>query len=159
MVPVAALLARPELDILGDHALGHYTHEKNPLLARAALTTLEIIEDEGLVANAARVGAYALAGLQALAREQPLIGDVRGLGLLLGVELVLDRATKAPAAAAADAVLYRCLERGLSFKTTFGNVLTLTPPLIVTEADIDRALAILGAALAETAAARAAGGA
>ena len=70
-------------------------------------------------------------GLQALAREHPLIGDVRGLGLLLGVELVEDRTTKAPAAAEADAVLYRCLERGLSFKTTFGNVLTLTPPLIV----------------------------
>jgi 4-aminobutyrate aminotransferase len=147
VVPVAALLARPELDVLGNHALGHYTHEKNPLLARAALTTLAIIEDEDLVRNAARVGAYALAGLQALAREHALIGDVRGLGLLLGVELVEDRMTKAPASAAADAVLYRCLERGLSFKTTFGNVLTLTPPLIVSEADIDRALAILDEAL------------
>ena len=66
VVPLAALLARPELDVLGNHALGHYTHEKNPLLARAALTTLAIIEDEDLVGNAARVGAYALAGLQAL---------------------------------------------------------------------------------------------
>jgi 4-aminobutyrate aminotransferase len=80
-----------------------------------------------------------------------LIGDVRGLGLLLGVELVRDRTTKLPAVAEADAVLYRCLERGLSFKTTFGNVLTLTPPLIVSEAEIDQALAILEAALAETA--------
>jgi 4-aminobutyrate aminotransferase len=152
-LPVAALLTRAEFDILGGHALGHYTHEKNPLLARAALATLEIIEDEGLVANAARVGAYALARLQAMKARHPLIGDVRGLGLLLGVELVRDRATKEPAVEEADAVLYRCLERGLSFKTTFGNVLTLTPPLIVTKAEIDQAFSILDAALAETAAA------
>ena len=150
VLPVAALLTRPELDVLGDHALGHYTHEKNPVLARAALTTLEIIEDEGLVENAARVGAYALARLDELKARHPLIGDVRGLGLLLGIELVLDRTTKAPASDAADAVLYRCLERGLSFKTTLGNVLTLSPPLITQEADIDQALAILDTALAET---------
>jgi 4-aminobutyrate aminotransferase len=157
-LPVAALLARPEFDILGGHALGHYTHEKNPLLARAALTTLEIIADEGLVANAARVGAHALARLQEMKSRHALIGDVRGLGLLLGVELVRDRTTKEPAVAEADAVLYRCLERGLSFKTTFGNVLTLTPPLIVSAAEIDQALAILDAALAETARAPAVGG-
>jgi 4-aminobutyrate aminotransferase len=150
-LPVAALLTRPEFDVLGEHALGHYTHEKNPLLARAALTTLEIIAEEDLVANAARVGAHALARLQAMKERHPLIGDVRGLGLLLGVELVKDRRTKEPAVEEADAVLYRCLERGLSFKTTFGNVLTLTPPLIVSEADMDQALAILDAALSETA--------
>jgi 4-aminobutyrate aminotransferase len=68
-VPVAALIARPEFDLVGEYALGHYTHEKNPLLARAALTTLAIIEDERLVANAARVGAYALARLEALKAE------------------------------------------------------------------------------------------
>ena len=150
VLPVAALLTRPEFDVLRDYALGHYTHEKNPMLARAALTTLEIIEDEHLVENAARVGAYALAGLQELQTRHRLIGDVRGLGLLLGVELVRDPATKEPAIDEADAVLYRCLERGLNFKTTLGNVLTLTPPLITREADIDQALAILDAALGET---------
>jgi (R)-1-hydroxy-2-aminoethylphosphonate ammonia-lyase len=150
VLPVAALLTRSELDVLGDHALGHYTHEKNPVLARAALTTLEIIEDERLVENAARVGAHALSRLHELQARHPLIGDVRGLGLLLGIELVRDRTTKEPATDEADAVLYRCLERGLSFKTTQGNVLTLTPPLITTEADIDRALAIIDSALLET---------
>jgi 4-aminobutyrate aminotransferase len=149
-VPVAALIARPEFDVLGDYALGHYTHEKNPVLARAALTTLEIIEEEGLVANAARVGVHALARLEELKRRHPLIGDVRGLGLVLGVELVKSRATKEPAIDEADAVLYRCLEGGLSFKTTLGNVLTLTPPLIVTEGEIDQALTILDDALGAT---------
>jgi 4-aminobutyrate aminotransferase len=157
-LPVAALVARPEFDVLGEYALGHYTHEKNPLLARAALTTLAIIEDERLVENAARVGAHALARLGALKAEHALIGDVRGIGLLLGVELVKDRTIKEPAIEAADAVLYRCLERGLSFKTTFGNILTLTPPLTVTEAEIDRALAILAGAIGETAQALPSGG-
>ncbi len=150
VLPVAALLTRPEFDVLGDYALGHYTHEKNPVLARAALTTIEVIEDEALVDNAARVGAHALERLRDLKARHPLIGDVRGIGLLLGVELVRNRVTKAPAIEEADAILYRCLERGLSFKTTFGNILTLSPPLIVTEAEIDQALAILDDAIGET---------
>ena len=75
---------------------------------------------------------------------------MRGLGLLLGIELVRDPVTKEPAIDEADAVLYRCLERGLNFKTTLGNVLTLTPPLITGEADIDQACTILDAALGET---------
>ena len=89
-------------------------------------------------------------------QRKVLIARIARVARLLAAAVAVAVAT--PAAAAADAVLYRCLERGLSFKTTFGNVLTLTPPLIVTEADIDRALAILGAALAETAASRGAGG-
>jgi 4-aminobutyrate aminotransferase len=149
VLPVAAMVARPELDILADHAIGHYTHEKNPLLARAALTTLDVIEDEALVENAARVGAHALDRLGQMKQRHRLIGDVRGLGLLLGVELVLDRATKEPAADAADAVLYACLERGLSFKTTMGNVLTLSPPLTITEGEMDQALDILEETIAE----------
>ena len=156
VLPMAAILARPELDILGDYALGHYTHEKNPVLARAALATLEIIEEEGLVENAARLGAHALGRLDEMRARHPLIGDVRGLGLLLGVELVRDRGSKEPASAEAEAVLYRCLERGLSFKTTMGNVLTLTPPLIIGETEIDQALDILDAAIGEVEAGEAA---
>jgi 4-aminobutyrate aminotransferase len=149
VLPIAAVVARPDLNVAADRALGHYTHEKNPVTARAALTTIEIIEDEGLVENAARVGAYALDRLREMKARHALIGDVRGLGLLLGVELVSDRASKEPALEAAEAVLYRCLERGLSFKTTMGNVLTLSPPLIITEQEMDQALAILEDAIAD----------
>lgn len=149
MLPIAATLCRPELDIAGAWALGHYTHEKNPLTTRAALTTIEIIEDEGLVENAERQGAYALERLHDLKDKHRLVGDVRGRGLLLGAELVVDRDSKEPATDAAEAVLYRALDRGLSFKTTLGNVLTLTPPLIVTQPEIDRALDILEACLGE----------
>ncbi|MCZ6607847.1 MAG: aminotransferase class III-fold pyridoxal phosphate-dependent enzyme, partial [Alphaproteobacteria bacterium] len=126
-----------------------YTHEKNPVTARAALTTIEIIEDEGLVENAARVGARALERLHGMQDKHPLIGNVPGLGLIIGVELVLDRDSKEPAAEIADRVMYRALEKGLSFKTTMGNVLTLTPPLITTGRDMDRALDILDEALSE----------
>jgi 4-aminobutyrate aminotransferase len=148
ILPIAAVVARADLDVAGDWALGHYTHEKNPVTTRAALTTIQIIEDEGLVANAARVGAMALARLAEMKARLPAIGDVRGRGLLIGIELVTDRERRTPAKALAERVLYRCLDQGLSFKTTMGNVLTLTPPLTVTEAEMLEALAIIERAIA-----------
>mgnify|MGYP000255211016 CR=1 FL=1 len=149
VLPIAACIARDALNVAGDFALGHYTHEKNPVTAAAALATLQVIERDDLVAQAARVGAQALARLQDMQQRHRLIGDVRGRGLLLGIELVADRDTKAPAGAAAERVLYRALSRGLSFKTTMGHVLTLTPPLITTPAQMDQALDILEQCLAE----------
>ncbi|MFO0986964.1 MAG: aspartate aminotransferase family protein [Alphaproteobacteria bacterium] len=149
ILPIAAVLARPELDVAEEWAFGHYTHEKNPVTCRAALTTIEIIEDERLVENAARVGAMAQARLEEMRRRHPLIGDVRGRGLLIGIELVADRAAKTPAKDRAEAIMYRALDKGLSFKTTMGNVLTLTPPLTITEAEMGRALDILEECIAK----------
>ncbi len=164
VLPIAACIARtepaagtdngglpPTLDVAGEYAYGHYTHEKNPVTARAALATLEVIEREGLVENAARVGDHALARMQEMKRKHPLVGDVRGRGLLLGMELVTDRAAGTPAADAAESVLYRALSCGLTFKTTMGNVLTLTPPLVTTREQMDHALDILDECLAEEA--------
>jgi (R)-1-hydroxy-2-aminoethylphosphonate ammonia-lyase len=149
VLPIAATLCRPELDVAGGWAFGHYTHEKNPVTARAALTTLAIIEEEGLAARAAELGAHALERLYALMDKHPLIGDVRGRGLLMGVELVADRETRAPANEAAEEAFYRALERGLSFKVSMGNVLTLSPPLTIARDDLDRALDILDESLGE----------
>jgi 4-aminobutyrate aminotransferase len=148
ILPIAAVIARPELDVGADYAFGHYTHEKNPVTARAALTTIQIIEDEGLLANAGNVGVAALARLHDIMAKRAIVGDVRGVGLLLGIELVSDRAAKTPANAEAEKVMYLAMEKGLSFKTTFGNVLTLTPPLTVTQAQMDRALDIIDECLA-----------
>ncbi|MBT6384487.1 MAG: aspartate aminotransferase family protein [Alphaproteobacteria bacterium] len=147
ILPIAATLCRSELDVAGDYAFGHYTHEKNPVTTRAALTTIEIIEDEGLVENAATVGAHALERLNDMKQRHRMIGDVRGRGFLFGVELVQDRDTKETANDAAEAVLYRALDQGLSFKTTMGNVLTFTPPLVTTIAQMDTALDIIDEAL------------
>jgi 4-aminobutyrate aminotransferase len=149
ILPIAAVLARPELDVGADWAFGHYTHEKNPVTARAALTTIEIIEEEGLVENAARVGARALARLEGWRSRFASVGDVRGRGLLIGVELVRSREGREPDGDLAEAVMYAALNRGLSFKTTMGNVLTLTPPLTITAAEMDDALGRLEAAMAE----------
>ncbi|MCW5636093.1 MAG: aspartate aminotransferase family protein [Rubrivivax sp.] len=149
VLPIAACVARADLNVAGAYAFGHYTHEKNPVTAAAALATLEVIEREGLVEHAAALGVHALARMQEMKHRNPLVGDVRGRGLLLGIDLVADRATKAPAADVADRVLYRALSRGLSFKTTMGHVLTLTPPLVTTRAQMDAALDIVEACLAE----------
>ena len=149
ILPIAAVLAKSELDVAGEFAFGHYTHEKNPVTAKAALTTIEIIEQEGLVENAATLGEYALKRLNLLKAEHPTIGDVRGRGLLIGVELVLNKEDKTPANDLAEEVLYRCLSNGLSFKLTMGNVLTLTPPLIITKTQIDLSLEIISDSLKE----------
>ncbi len=149
ILPIACMICRPEIDVCGSYAFGHYTHEKNPVTTRAGLTTIQIIEDEQLVANAAHVGALGLRRLQEIMDRHPLIGDVRGRGCLMGAELVVDRGTRTPACDAADAVLYKALSRGLNFKTTMGNVLTLTPPLIITELQMLQALEILEESIGE----------
>lgn len=149
ILPIAAVVARPELDVGAEWAFGHYTHEKNPVTARAALETIAIIEEEGLVENAARLGTAALARLAEMRDRLPAIGDVRGRGCLLGIELVRSRDTMEPDGALAETVLYRALDRGLSFKTTMGNVITLTPPLVTRESEMMAALAIIAEAIAE----------
>jgi len=143
ILPIAAAIARTDLDVCGDFAIGHYTHEKNPVTARAALTTLEIIEDEGLVERSAELGAHAKARLEEAMARSPIIGDVRGRGLLFGVEIVTDKASREPANELAEKIFYRCLDEGLSFKISQGCVLTLSPPLTIPKADLDRALDIV----------------
>lgn len=149
ILPIAAVLARDNLDIAERYALGHYTHEKNPVTARAGLTTIEIIEDEGLVENAATLGAEAITRLQAMKADHPIIGDVRGRGFLIGIELVKSREGKEPANDLAEEVFYRCLDKGLSFKITMGNTLTFTPPLILTREQMETALTIVEESLKE----------
>lgn len=147
ILPIAAVVARHDLDVCGDFAIGHYTHEKNPVTARAALTTIEIIEDEGLVQRSAELGAHALNRLREFAPKSPFVGDVRGRGLMFGVEIVEDRQSRTEARDRAERIYYRCLEAGLSFKISAGCVLTLSPPLTIARADLDRALDIVETAI------------
>ncbi len=152
ILPIAAVLARRDLDVCGDYAIGHYTHEKNPVTARAALETLAVIRDEGLVERSAELGTHALDHLRETVGHHSLVGDIRGRGLMFGVEIVENRETRAPGRAAAERIYYRCLEAGLSFKISAGCVLTLSPPLTIAKGDLDRALSIVADAIGTKAA-------
>ena len=147
--PLAALVARNDLDIMPDRALGHYTHEKNPVACAAASAAIEFIEEENLLENATNLGNYALKRMREIKKRYAIVGAVRGLGLLMGMELVKDRKSKEPATEVAEKVMYSALQKGLSFKVTMGNIITLTPPLTITEQEMDKALDILDGCLHE----------
>ena len=147
VLPMAALIARARLDVAAERALGHYTHEKSAVGCAAALATIAVVEEEHLLERARTLGAQALMRLQAMQSRQPLIADVRGIGLLLAIELAHPD-SGAPARDEAEQVMYRCLSAGLSFKIGQGNVLTLSPPLIISEAQLDWALAAIEEAIA-----------
>lgn len=145
--PLAAMIAREGLNVAQSKALGHYTHEKNPVAAAAALATIEVIESDHLLEHVQKMGGHALERMRKMMSRHPLIGDVRGLGLLMGIELV--RKTGERASDEAERVLYRALSKGLSFKLTMGNILTLTPALTISEAELDEAFNILDNAIGE----------
>lgn len=147
--PLAALIADERLNIAGHIALGHYTHEKNPVACAAALATIQTIESENLAGRAAELGRHALERMRRMMDRHPLIGDVRGLGLLMGIELVKDRRTRERAVDEAEEVMYAALSKCLSFKLTMGNILTLTPALTITKGEMDHALDIIEECLDE----------
>jgi len=149
-LPLSAVVARQEiLDVAPAVAL--FTTAGNALSCAAGLASLEAIEQDGLVENARKVGTYLHDRLAALLDKHPLIGDVRGLGLIQGVELVKDRETKEPASAETAKVVYRACELGLVvfYVGMFSNVIEITPPLVLTEADVDEGVAILDQALSD----------
>ena len=147
--PLAALIAREGLDLAGDRALGHYTHEKSPVACAAALATIEYIEKHNLAEHASELGRHALTRMNEMKERHQLIGDVRGIGLFLGIELVKDRETRERAIDEAEAVMYAALSKGLSFKLTMGNIITLTPALIITKDEINKALDIIEECIAQ----------
>ena len=122
----------------------------NPVACAAALAVLAVIEDEGLVENAAEVGGYLRERLLALQQRHPVIGDVRGEGLLLGVELIEDPQTRTPAAGRADQVVEAMRDRGILLGTTgpAGNVLKIRPPLVFHRDHADLLLDTLAEVLA-----------
>ena len=149
--PVAALVVRSQLlRAIPEEVELFSTFGGNPVACAAALAVLAIIEDEGLVANAAKVGSYLRQGLLTLAERHPLIGDVRGEGLLLGVELV-DEA-RGPAAGQARKVTEAMRERGILLSATgpAGNVLKIRPPLVFQREHADRLLQVLDEILASS---------
>jgi 4-aminobutyrate aminotransferase len=120
----------------------------NPLSCAAALATLELVERE-YAANAASVGEYFMGRLRELKERHACIGDVRGRGLMIGMELVTDRTTKEPARALCDAVLTRAYHQGLLLLACGQSTVRFIPPLMINRAHVDEALGLLEAALKE----------
>lgn len=152
--PVAAVITRGWIvDRLAERTEWFSTFGGNPVACAAALAVLDVIEDEGLVENAERVGAYLRARLAELAGRHPVIGDVRGTGLLVGVELVADPDTREPDGRLASAVANALRERGVLVGTTGsqGNVLKVRPPLVFERAHADLLVERLDEALTELA--------
>jgi 4-aminobutyrate aminotransferase len=120
----------------------------NPLCCAAALATLELVERE-YAANAAAVGEYFIARLRELQQRFPCIGEVRGKGLMIGMELVTDRASRAPAKKLCEAVLTRAFHHGLLLLSCGASTVRFIPPLMINRGHVDEALALLEPALTE----------
>jgi 4-aminobutyrate aminotransferase-like enzyme len=150
--PLAAVVTTPE--IAASFAAGpefFSTFGGNSVSCAVGIAVLDVLAEEGLQANAARVGAELLSGLSELARRHPLIGDVRGAGLFLGVELVNDRTTLAPATQQASYIKDRLRERRILLGTEgpYDNVLKIRPPMTFDAAAASRLLEMLDETLAE----------
>ncbi|HEY2906240.1 MAG TPA: acetyl ornithine aminotransferase family protein [Vicinamibacterales bacterium] len=137
----AAIMAWPP----GAHAS---TFGGNPVSCAAAIATIKLLKEQ-LMANAATVGAHLMSGLKALMDKHALIGDVRGRGLMIGVELVRDRKTKERATTERDAVIEAAFRRGLLLLGAGKNAVRFSPPLVLTKAQADTAIGIFGDALAQ----------
>jgi 4-aminobutyrate aminotransferase len=144
-MPLAAIIA--DDDLLRFNNGGHgSTYGGNAVSCAAALATLDLLEG-GLVENAASVGAHLKAELEKRLDKHPAVGDVRGLGLMLAVDLVKDRATREPAKELVDPVLKAAFERGLLLLGCGESSIRLAPPLVVTREEAEVAAGILDEAL------------
>ncbi len=148
--PLSAVITTPKIAATLAARIHFNTFAGNPVVCAQARAVLEVIERDGLQANCLKIGQHLKAGLQKLQQKHSLIGDVRGLGLMLGVELVKDRASKAPAKEECAAVHEKCRELGLLIGKggLWANTLRIVPPLIITQADADFMLAVIDEALA-----------
>ncbi|HHG3118771.1 TPA: aspartate aminotransferase family protein [Vibrio parahaemolyticus] len=149
LVPIAAMVTKDKYNTAEQISMGHYTHEKSPIGCAAALATMEAIEQDSLLDKAKVDSQFMREKLLEMKAKYPVIGDVRGIGMLWGIELVTDHESKARAYDEAEAVLYQCLNNGVSFKVSQGNVIQLSPPLIITREQLTEALAIFEEAIAK----------
>jgi 2,2-dialkylglycine decarboxylase (pyruvate) len=154
-LPLAAVATTAEIEeVLHERHFTFYTsHVSDPLGAEVGLTVLKVIAEEHLIERAREMGGYLRNRLEGLQQRYEVIGDVRGLGLLLGVELVRDRASRAPAHALGALTTKKCYENGLSMnirrRPERGSVWRIAPPLTVTTDEIDRSVDILEKSLRE----------
>ncbi len=147
--PVTAMVAREEIKESFEKISASTSYGGNPMACAAALASIEVIEEEGLLENAQRLERFFAARLQGMMAAHPIIGDVRVKGCLLGVELVKDRATKEPFDEAGRMVYQKAFRKGLAWIPA-GHILRLSPPIIMDEEVAGKGMEILEEAIAET---------
>lgn len=147
--PISGVIMKDELMENLEKISASTSYGGNPLACAAALASIQVIEEEGLVQNAAEIGQYILERLREIQREHIIVGEVRGKGCLLGMELVKDRDTKEPFTRAGDMVYQKAFEKGLAWIPA-GHNLRMSPPLIMTRDVADKAMEIIDEALSET---------
>ncbi|MGW0503510.1 aspartate aminotransferase family protein [Micromonospora sp. NPDC003241] len=152
-LPVAAVVTSAEIEQVCHERgfLFYTTHVSDPLAAAVALTVLDVIAREDLVRRAAQLGEQLTERLQTLRNEHEVVGDVRGRGLLQGIELVTDKMSRTPADALGARVTSACLDRGLHMNIVqlpgMGGIFRIAPPLTISDDDLHAGLDILDAAL------------
>jgi 4-aminobutyrate aminotransferase-like enzyme/Ser/Thr protein kinase RdoA (MazF antagonist) len=150
--PLAAVITTPEIADTFANGMEYFnTFGGNPVSCAIGMAVMDVIEDEGLQENAARVGQRLLEGLKGLMDKYPLIGDVRGLGLYIGVELVVDRQTLEPATEHADYIINRMRDHGILISTDgpLENILKMKPPMVFSEKNADEVVYTLDKILQE----------
>jgi 2,2-dialkylglycine decarboxylase (pyruvate) len=156
-LPLAAVLTTDAIEEEAHERgfLFYTTHVSDPLPAAVGLKVIEVVLRDRLAARAAEAGARLSAGLGELRERYDCVGDVRGRGLLVGLEVVTDKESKKPSPELGEAITRRCLELGLSMNITalrgMGGVFRIAPPLTITDDDLDLGLSILDQAIADVA--------
>jgi len=148
-MPLSAIVARDEIMQSLEAPAHLFTTAGNPVACQAAIATIEVIREEKLVENSQILGEYAKERLLDMKKKYSLIGDVRGLGLSIGVDLVTDRNTKEKAKNAAAKICYRCCEKGLILIFISGSVLRIQPPLVITKKELDKAIDLIDETIQE----------
>jgi 4-aminobutyrate aminotransferase len=147
-LPIGLIVAKKKIMEKWPRGSHGNTYGGNPICCAAALATLDLVEKE-FTANAAEVGDYFMERLRELQTRHEVIGEVRGRGLMIGVELVTDHTTKEPARELCEAVLHKAFQNGLILLSCGTSTVRFMPPLMITKEDVDEALSILEASLEE----------
>ena len=142
IIPFAAMVCREQYNMAQHISLGHFTHEKSPVGCAAAQAVIDFIENEEILQKVKEDESWFKTELMLLKDKYPIIGFIRGMGLLWGIEL-RDPITERPAPLEAEKIMYSCLQNGLSFKVSQGNVLQLSPALTIERNELEKAIKIL----------------
>lgn len=148
-MPLSAIVARSEIIESLDSPAHLFTMSGHPVSCEASLATIQVIEDEFLLKNSEDMGEYIKSQFERLSEKFDMIGEIRGKGLSIGVEIVKNRETKEKDLVATAKISYRCWEKGLILINLAGNVLRVQPPLVINKEEIDQAMAIIEATMQE----------